>query len=194
MTAAITANGVGVGIWMEGCFKRPKAHEHFRLDEISRVTSAQLDGLGQLVDAVEDSGGRLFILDASKHRILITDRRLHLLGQFGRRGKGAGEFIEPVSIGAFAGGEIAVLDRSLRRVVILAVREDGRSIAQLSSVELTIPNPESMCALKQRDLLIYGLYNGARLHVFDLKGHLLRSFGSANSDLSPNRAKCLDSG
>ncbi len=155
-----------------------------RLEQIASTTSDRLTQLGEVVDAVADAQGRVFILDRTRPGIVVTDGDLEPLGYFGRRGSGPGEFQEPVSIGILADGGVAVLDRALGRVTVLAVRDDGRSLLPERTVSLRIPS-ESMCLLRDNKLLIYGFSAGARLHVLALDGQLLRSFGPADSRLSP---------
>jgi hypothetical protein len=172
-----------------------EGQQPFRLDQLARATSAQLDHPGQLVDAVAGARGHLFLVDGSKQRILVTDLRLNLLGHSGKRGSGAGEFIEPISVALLANGQIAILDRALHRVSILNAGNDGVSLIPVASIELGIRIPQSMCAIGNGKLLIYGLYNDARLHVLDLKKRrLVRSLAPADDRLSPMAQSVLTQG
>lgn len=164
-----------------------------RLQRIARTQSDRLSDLGGVVDAVRDPQGRLFILDRTGPGIVVTDDNLQPLGYFGQRGSGPGEFREPVAIGIHSDGHVAVLDRALARVTILAVSDGGRSLLPQHTVFLGIPS-ESMCILRDNTLLIYGFSAGARLHIFGLDARLLRSFGPADSTFSPMALDLLTQG
>ncbi len=181
--AAGSASGAGLN-----------AQQVIRLEQIARATSDRLlNELGVVADAVADPQGRVFILDETGPRIVVTDSHLRPLGYFGRRGSGPGEFREPVSIGILADGRVAVLDRALRRVTILAVRQGGRSLVPERTVETRIAS-ESMCVLADDKLLVYGFSGAARLHVFDLDGRQLRSFAPGDSTRSPMARQLLAKG
>ena len=169
------------------------AQQVIRLERITETTSDRLRELGVVVEAAADPQGRIFILDRTGPRIVIADGRLRLLGYFGRRGSGPGEFREPVSIGILADGRVAVLDRALRRVTLLAVRDGGRSLQVQHTVSLRIAS-ESMCLLTDNKLLVYGFSAGKRLHVVDLDARRLRSFAPADSKLSPMAQELMAQG
>jgi hypothetical protein len=150
----------------------------------------QLDGI---VDAVADSARRIFVLAKSNGRIAMTDRDLRPLAYIGGAGTQPGSFREPVAIGLFADGRVAVLDRALHRVSIFAVDRSGRSAALQRTIALKIET-ESMCTLPNGQLLIYGLADGQRMHVVDSTGARLRSFAPADSDHSPMAQRLLATG
>jgi hypothetical protein len=158
--------------------------QQIRLHAVARATSAQLHDLGTVTDAAKDAEGRVYILDPTAHRIIVTDAHLRRLGSFGRRGAGPGEFREPVSVGVLSNGRIAVLDRALGRITVLAVRDGGRSLVMQQTINLNI-NSEAMCVLPGDEFLIYGFESGGRLHVFDRNGRRRRSFAPPAARLSP---------
>lgn len=163
-----------------------------RFDSTRQAVSARVQLEGAL-DAVADSSGRVFVLGTNTGRIAVTDRQLHLAGYIGGNGADPGKFREPVSLGILGNGRLAVLDRAQQRVTVLAVARSGDSAA----VERIVPlrsESESMCILPQGLILIYGLRDGQRLHVFDLGGNLLRSFAPADTSHSFMAQKLLAMG
>jgi hypothetical protein len=169
------------------------AGENLVLKPLATMPGDALNRLGDVVAAVRDPHGRLFILDNKERRVVLTDEGFRHFVYAGRPGAGPGEFREPVSIGVLSDGRIAVLDRALRRVTIFRVRD----VAPLLVPERTIPfrvRTEAMCILRNDQLLILGLADGARLHVYDLEGRHLRSFAPADSSLSPMAAGILSKG
>lgn len=173
---------------------RGAAAQGLRLETTARTTSQRLT-LGPPLDAVADSKGHVFILDQTGRRIVVTDDRLRPLGVFGRPGSKPGEFRDPVSIGMLPDGRLAVLDRAVRRVTVLAIRGGrGRTSLVLERTVTTGIPSESMCVLTGNKLLLYGSSAGTRLHVFDLDARLLRSFAPTDSKLSPLAQEVLAQG
>ena len=169
------------------------AGENLLLEPLATMPRDALDRLGGVVAAVRDPHGRLFILDDKERRVVLTDEGFRHFVYAGRPGAGPGEFREPVSIGVLSDGRIVVLDRALRRVTIFRVRDVGPPLVP----ERTIPfrvRTEAMCVLRNDQLLILGLADGARLHVYDLRGRHLRSFAPPDSSLSPMAAGILSKG
>lgn len=155
--------------------------------------SEKVHSTGLLVGATETKAGTLLLLDRGTPAILIADSRLKPLGRAGRRGSGPGELREPVSIGILEGGQVAVLDRALRRINLYDMGRDGASLTASGSVPIAA-SAEAMCILPGSKLLIYGYREGYRLHVFDLNGKLLRSFGPVETILSPIARDLLTKG
>lgn len=163
---------------------RLSGQQPIRLERLAVATSARLYDLGSVTDASGDAAGRVFILDRTGPRVVFADARLRRSGYFGRGGSGPGEFREPVSLVVLPSGRVAVLDRALRRVTILALEDSGRVLRTLQTVAIQSP-AEAMCALNDRQLLIFGLSGGQRLWVLGLDGRDVRSFAPVDAKLSP---------
>ncbi len=170
------------------------AQETIRLSPIASSTAVQLGQLGGVDDAAEDRHGRIFILDKGRSRIAVLSSRLELLGiSIGRPQSGQWLYREPISLGLFADGRLAVLDRAQRLVRVLSVRDGGRMLVSDVTVALDIAS-ESMCVLPDDRILIYGYNAGMRMHVFSPRGRLLRSYAPADSSLSPRARELVAQG
>lgn len=151
----------------------------------ARTSSDKLGMLTEVTDVTSDNRGVIILLDGHLSRIVATDHQLKPLAYFGRRGSGPGEFREAVSIRMLSRARFAVLDRALRRVTIVVVKDGGRSLVLQRTIPLGVAS-EAMCILPSDDILIYGYGAGKRLHLFGMdSGQLLRSFGPSDSTSSP---------
>lgn len=164
-----------------------------RLEATAHTTSDKLASLGDVIGAVIGTGQTVFLLDANPPRIVATDLRLRELASFGRQGSGPGEFRNPVSLAMVSGGRIAVLDRALRRITIVAATNGGKTIVLHRTMPLLVP-AEAMCALPDDKFLVYGFAGGNRLHVLDSAGKVLRSFAPPRGSGSPMASTLLAAG
>ena len=154
------------------------------LDLTADIVSDQLQLADTIVAVAANPQGSVFILERSGGRVTVADRTLRPLGSAGRVGTQVGEFRRPVSLGMLPNGRVAVLDRTLQRVTVLAEGDGGRSVNAERMIPLKV-SAESMCTLDDGRMVIYGLSDGMRLHLFDVNGERLRSFAPADSQLSP---------
>lgn len=182
-----TNNGLIVGACLLGAPLGASSGLHaqaLRLEPIATATADQLDGIKSVAAVATDQNGRVFMLDSAGGRIVVTDASLRLLLSSRQAGDAPGEnFREPVSIAPLGRARIAVLDKALRRVTVFTVRDAGRSLV----VYRTIPLPsaaESMCAVNDSVLLLYGLTQGKRIHLISLEGRPLRAFAPGHARLS----------
>lgn len=164
-----------------------------RVIQITATPSEKLRSTGLLVGATETRTGTILLLDRGAPGIFITNTRLKPLGTAGRRGSGPGELREPVGIGILQEGRVAVLDRALRRINLYHLDSLGVSLTTAGSIPIA-SSAESMCVLPGSRFLIYGYRDGYRLHLFDLSGKLVRSFGPVEADLSPIARDLLTKG
>lgn len=170
-----------------GSIATPKSLEgqgRVELQTIARTPSQTLSGLGLVLDAVAGPSGKVYILDPTRPGIVVTNRQLKPLGSFGRRGSGPGEFREPVSLIRLSYDRIAVLDRALGRVTVLATDGDGSSLRLESMATLNF-TADGMCGLAPDTVLIHGYHGGYRLHILDAEGRHVRSFAPPDTQLSP---------
>lgn len=179
---------LGVLAWILGspllCTGLSLSAQQVRLQPTARTTSTHLDDLAVVADAARDAAGRVYIVDPTGPRIIVTDAQLRRLGSFGRRGAGPGEFRDPVSVGVLSTGRVAVLDRALGRITVLEVTEGGRTLVPRQTLNLNVRS-EHMCVLPGDEYLVYGFDSGARLHVFGHDGRRRRSFARPDAALSP---------
>lgn len=161
----------------------PLLAQEIRLEGTARATSSQLHDLAMVADAAMDGQGRVFILDPSLPRVIVTDSQLRSLGYFGRRGSGLGEFRDPVSIGILADGRIAVLDRALGRITLFQVRDGGAEVRPQETIQVGFL-ADAMCVLPGGRFLLHGFVAGSRLHVIGADGQRLRSFAPVAADRS----------
>lgn len=73
--------------------------------------------------AVTLDGGRIYVVDSGgitsdRHQVVMYDREGELLGNFGVRGQGEGEFNLPVSLAVAPNGQVYVLDSGNFRVQV----------------------------------------------------------------------------
>lgn len=134
---------------------------------------------GSLLDAAEDQNGRVLILDA-RARVTVADSRLRVLTVVARQPGGPMLFRDPVSVGILADGRVAVLDRARQVIRMLRLNQGGTALIEADTVAISTP-AEGMCVASANTFLIYGALAGSRLHVFDMRGRLLRSFAPADS-------------
>jgi hypothetical protein len=154
------------------------------LKPLVRRSADEIGLSGLIADVTSDSMGRLLILDEAQRSVIVVDSGLQLVSRVGRSGAGPGEFREPTAIGSWAGGRFAVLDRAIRRITVFR-RKGGEPGYE---VETTIPlrfGGEYFCTLPHNSMLVYGAFEGNRLHVLDIKGHIRRSFAPSDAHLSP---------
>lgn len=169
------------------------AQSPLRTLSLRAVSSETLGGLYSVAGVAVGLPNRLFILDASKPRIVITDDSLRLIGTYGRGGAGPGEFREPIAIATLPGGRVAVLDRALRRITILRTSARGDSLTYLQTVRLLTAS-EGMCAVERDHFVIYGYSGGMRLHLVNSAGTLVESFAPPSAGISPMALSMLTSG
>jgi hypothetical protein len=135
--------------------------------------------LGRVRGVAIDGAGGAYILELGNGGLHHAARSGAVTAKSLRRGSGPGEFWEPAGIAAFANGEIAVADGPTRRVSLYLTKRDGAvEFARSFSLDF---DPTDVCAFGQV-LVLAGEREGAFLHVYDLSGRRLRSFGAGFGD------------
>ena len=72
--------------------------------------------------------GRMLVADGlDNHRVMIFDRELKYIGEFGGHGKGPGQFNGVHAIGIGPEGRVFVLDRSGHRINVFRTTADPQS-------------------------------------------------------------------
>lgn len=77
--------------------------------------SGQVGELDHVPNVVEVPGDRIAFADPANQALLLVDRTTATLTRVGRRGKGPGEFIQPMTVERL-GDRLAVLDRAQSRI------------------------------------------------------------------------------
>jgi hypothetical protein len=73
--------------------------------------------------------GRILIADGlDNHRVMILDRTMNFIGEFGGQGKGPGQFNGVHAIAAGPGGRIFALDRSGNRLNVFRTTSDPAKV------------------------------------------------------------------
>jgi hypothetical protein len=96
------------------------AQVSLELNEILRIGSSEGrdDSFGRIMSATFDSGGRIIVADDFNTRISVFSPAGRLIGAFGRRGSGPGEFQQPWFVAAGPGDSIYVWDAALARIQV----------------------------------------------------------------------------
>lgn len=149
----------------------------------AQATLESLRDPGAIVDAAEDVRGSIFMLDA-RSRVTVLDQHLRLLGTFGNQPGGPMAFRDPISIGVFRDGRVAVLDQARQAITVLRPELGGRQLVPTDTLKLSFFG-RAMCVLRDNTFLIYGASHGMRVHVLSRSGRLLRSFAPADPTLDP---------
>lgn len=114
--------------------------------------------------AVRDDG-TVFLLDPASFQVRVFDGDLKPIRQFGRKGKGPGEFEEPKIITLTPKGLPGVLDPTLKRLTIFnddgsvsrSVRLDAASVAMYHPVVLNGDNTAFLSARSHQGKPVYDL-------------------------------------
>ena len=83
-----------------------------------------------------DPKGNVLVTDTGNKRVVVYDKNLNFLTQFGGAGFEAGQFDEPVGLAASNGGLVAVADTWNRRIQVFEPSEDGLHYTQVSAFDV----------------------------------------------------------
>lgn len=177
------------------------ADPEFTLDPTSYLQATPLrertiDGILTLngsTPAAAGPSGEIYIVDRSGRRIVAYDSLLRVQRASGRRGAGPGEFSEPSSIGVLGDGRLVILDRALRRIVLLQWSADTAEAISNETIQLG-GSGEALCVGNNDELVVLGLEEQSRIRIIDTKGNRLRSFAPVKKGLSALGADALTTG
>lgn len=160
-----------------GHFRGPSAPLHLRkLFSVGTLDGSDGPIFGVITGAIVDSSGRLFILDAMKHRLTMFSSAGRLLNQTGREGSGPGEFTMPTAL-AILNRDVYILDSGRSRIV--AFRIGSRSLTLDGEIPLKMAAYD-LCAMKGH-LYVLGLSKRELVHEITPSGFLVRSFAKPHS-------------
>ena len=134
---------------------------------------------GEVTAVTRGKDGRVYVLDAMYGKVWILGSDGRLLGSYGRLGRGPDEFFYPNAV-AIADDSTLVVAQKNRVIKIIRLRQNG-DLTEAVSFAVDY-NPEALCSI--RDMLVVRGYSpgtnsyGDILHVYNLNGDLVRSFGA----------------
>lgn len=135
-------------------------------------SGANAIAIGEIADADSDGAGRVYVADATNATVHVFDRRMRLLGAVGRRGSRAGEYRAPHAVRSMGSDRFAVLDQGLARIYTYRW-VDG--VPRLDGIANVPFEPQDFCPGPGRRFVVYGKYNGKRLHELDSVGNVRQS-------------------
>jgi sugar lactone lactonase YvrE len=128
-----------------------------------------------------DPLGNVLITDTGNKRVVVYDRDLNYVTQFGSAGIESGQFDEPVGIAVSANGEVAVADTWNRRVQIF--RPDESGVVYSSTGEFSVEAWFGQ-SLDNKPFLTFSPYGtifisdpeGSRILEFTMGGEFVRGW------------------
>jgi len=129
--------------------------------------------LGNVKDVVSWRDSLFFVLDDVSRTVIILDREGHVVEEVGHRGRGPGEFTEPVAVAVDSDGVLYVADRD-RRVQRFKHRPSGYAYDTSFTLHFT---PTAACTVGQQ--IVFGGLDSDRhtLHMYGPEGSHQHSFG-----------------
>ncbi|MDD3000937.1 MAG: 6-bladed beta-propeller [Candidatus Riflebacteria bacterium] len=89
-----------------------------KLDSTGAVLKISTYNFGNPLGLCVDSTGKIYVADSSKHKIVILNKELDFVGEFGSKGNGSGQFNEPMGVGLSADeSKIYIADSANHRIV-----------------------------------------------------------------------------
>ncbi|MCG2588239.1 6-bladed beta-propeller [Rhodohalobacter sulfatireducens] len=135
--------------------------------------------LGDISDGVLGANAQAFLLDRSASKVYQLDDEGKLIQEYGREGRGPGEFLEGFSIGLNdTENELFVLDYRNARVVSYNTNDGSyKSAINLNSTYVTRLNQLDVF---ENELLLLGFHQNKNtlVHVLDPDGSTVKSFGA----------------
>jgi DNA-binding beta-propeller fold protein YncE len=126
--------------------------------------------------AVDSAQNRLYVTDTLRDAIYITDLEGNILGNFGKRGEGNGEFNYPTEI-IVRNEELIVVDAMNFRVQIFDRQGNFRDkFGQMGKVTGTMFRNKGLALDSEGDLYIADAFQDV-VQVFNRQGELLYFFG-----------------
>ncbi len=144
-----------------------------------------LSGLDRPISVAVDDDGRIFVGNAGRSNVEVYGASFNFLHKLG---SGDGEFVKPGGIAVDSAGNAYVADSKADQVKVY--NPDGAysfSFGTSGSADGQFNFPVSISTNEQSGQIVVsdlplvdswtGMYQGARIQIFDLNGDFLRSFG-----------------
>lgn len=125
---------------------------------------------------------RIYVADTQAHAIKVFDSQGRMLGIFGRRGDGPGEFNYPTFL-ALHGDELFVVDSMNHRVQVIDAATGGhrRSFGERGLYVGNLVRPKGVAIDRERNVYVVESYFD-HLLVFDRRGDFLLGYGGVGRD------------
>lgn len=139
-------------------------------------------------DFAVDSYGFLYILDSSEGKVVEQDPGGQILGKFGSKGKGAGQFKKPDSVAIGADGSVLVMDTGNSRIQrveltsklkLQTVPPNLRTKLLVSGPSVVFPYAAGAMAPLGEDRLYAYIPKQGQFVVLDAAGKEVKRFGAA---------------
>jgi DNA-binding beta-propeller fold protein YncE len=156
----------------------------------SKVIAFDLEGRKrfEIIDKLERpsglavAGGRLYIADAHRHCVVITDLKGQFITEFGHRGASPGEFNFPTHVAVDATGLVYVTDSLNYRVEVFGM--DGkflRAIGSAGDAPGHFSRPKGVAVdTAGHAYVVDALFDNVQ--IFDTTGRLLLDWGQSGSE------------
>ena len=157
------------------------------------VRAAETFGdLFQPTDIAIHPNGTLYIADSGNQRIVILDREGRLVGKFGRKGLGPGEFQRPCAVGFLSADEVLVADNTINKIQIFTAKGEYRGVflqGELGAGQIWVL-PDGKVLTTESDGFLFNFKIGDEnppppLRLYDRDGHFLGGFGALYSHEIP---------
>jgi len=128
-------------------------------------------------DLCLDASGHIYVTDSGNSRVLKLSPEGQLVGSFGRRGQGPGEFQIMGGVAVDGQGRLYVTDRTTNRLKVLSARGDEARNVHLAGITGEIGLLGSGEAVVTKGLLFSEASVPGLLLVVDGSGRVLRTVG-----------------
>ena len=146
--------------------------------DIGVSEGADYEMLGDIVDIVHDSDGRLYLLDASTGTVRIFHSDGSYAGSFGRARRGPGELDLAETLSVSDSGTIAAVV-TRRGVTVVFKRTERGDFIYRNSIDHSGIVPDDGCIMNGHLYLVgYKSGTGGNIHKLSLDGDLISTFGS----------------
>lgn len=145
--------------------------------------------------AVHPTSGQIYIADANKHIIIVTNDDLSLSHVFGNKGSNNGELNKPRDVAINSNGIVYVVDYNNDRVCKFTSNgEYISSLGEPQSGTFQLDRPSSIGVDAQDNIYVTEMING-RVIVYDSDDKHVHTFGKCGSGLgeySGPQGICID--
>ena len=138
---------------------------------------------GYIVDARMDQRMGIAVLDAEYSEVRVYDYRGKLIGKFGAKGKGPGEFLHPRQLAITNAGRTVFVLTAERRVSVFE-RYDSTEFRLKSTIATEVGGVAGCAMNGHLYLLAYSPEQEGIIHKFSPEGEHITSFGAPY--ISPN--------
>jgi DNA-binding beta-propeller fold protein YncE len=129
--------------------------------------------------AVDGPNSRIYVADTARNAVFVLDLRGAVVGSFGEKSRGQGEFSKPTSV-VFAGGQLFVLDAYGSRVQVVDGRGNLLRQVRTPNDNHSPPDHAGLAIDSAGNLYVSDEVEG-KARVYNQEGKLAGSFGRQGS-------------